>query len=107
MSWNQVPSIVFVIKCVEMIWNQVSRIDFWNHKSWNQIFIIGFGITSLGIKCPALVLESQVLESNVRNWFWNHKSWNQMSGIGFGITSLGIICLGIRCPKLVLSSCVK
>ena len=40
---------------------------------------IGFGITSLGIKCPELSLESQVLESNVRNWIWNHKSWNHMS----------------------------
>ena len=77
---------------------------------------IGLGITSLGIKCLDSVLESQVLESNVRTWFWNHKSWNQMSGIVFGITSLGIkcpdlvlgitchgiICLGIRCPELVL-----
>ena len=41
---------------------------------------IDFGITSTGIRCPELVLESQVLESNVRNWFWNHKSWNQVSG---------------------------
>ena len=60
----------------------MSRIDFWNHKSWNQIFIIGLGIKGLGIRCPEFVLESQVLESNVRNWFWNHKSWNQMSGFG-------------------------
>ena len=41
----------------------------------------GFGITSLGIKCPELVLESQVLESNVRNWFGNYVSCNHMSGI--------------------------
>ena len=90
----QVPRIVFVIKCVEMIclessaqnWflkTQVLKLDvcnwFWNHKSWNQMSRIGFGITSLGIKCPELVLVSQVLESNVPNWIWNHKSWNQMS----------------------------
>ena len=65
---------------------------------------IGFGITSLGIKCSELALESQVLESNVRNWFWNHKSWNQMSGIDFGITSLGIKCPGLSLESKVLES---
>ena len=48
---------------------------------------------------PGLILESQVLESNVQNWFWIHKSWNQMSRLGFGITSLGI-----KCPELFLES---
>ena len=85
-------------------WNDISGIKYpeliWNHKSWNQMSGIGFGITSLGIKCLELVLESLVLESNVRNWFWNHKSWNQVSGFGIGNTCLGIRCLGIRCPNL-------
>ena len=68
--------------------------------SWNQMSGIEFGITSLGIKCPELSLESQVLESNVRFWdrkhlSWNQVSWNQVSGIDFGITRLGI-----RCPDL-------
>ena len=58
------------------------------------MFRIDFEITSLGIRCLELVLESQIMESNVWNWFWNHKSWNQVSGTG-----LGIICLVITWPE--------
>ena len=69
---NMYPELIFESQVLE------SNVQNWfrNHKSWNQMFGFGFGITSLGIKCSNLVLESQVLESNVWNCFWNHKSWN-------------------------------
>ena len=64
---------------------------------------IGFGITSLGIKCPELVLESQVLESyvlesGVRNWYCHHVSSNCMSVIRHpGIRCLESNVIGIKC----------
>ena len=64
---------------------------------------IGFGITSLGIKCPELdlesqVLESYVLESGVRNWYCRHVSSNHTSVIRHpGIRCLESNVIGIKC----------
>ncbi len=69
---------------------------------WNQM-----SKSVLGIKCPEsgvqIVFGIKCLESGVLE---SHVR-NQVSGIDFGIRCLGITCLGIRCPELILESGVR